>query len=146
MAHRIGQHRSRRPSDWQTLEESLDIAGKLAVVGDHEIVLLDCLTLWVSNLLLADEKGGERSVLAATDRLLKAYDSGSASWVVVTSEVGLGIVPETPLGRVYRDALGRVNQAFAQRADKVFLVVAGLALDLRALGAVPVSDMLAGTS
>ena len=75
--------------------------------------------------------------MTEAERLLEAYEEGTASWIVVSNEVGLGLVPPTPLGREYRDALGRVNQIVARRSDRVYLMVAGLAMDLKSLGARP---------
>ena len=137
MERRIAAHRSQRPSEWKTLEEPLDPAFAIqAVVDGYEICLLDCLTLWVSNLLLKmeDNPNMEREILGEVKRLLEVYEESSATWIVVSNEVGLGVVPPTPLGRLYRDALGRVNQAIAARADRVYLTVAGLALDVKSLG------------
>ena len=140
MAARIDAHRAERPPHWGTLEAPLALAAGLrAGAGSYDLVVVDCLTLWVSNLLLATPPAEvDAAVAAATDQLLAAYAAGSASWVVVTNEVGLGVVPPSELGRRYRDLLGRVNQRVAAAADAVHLVVAGLALDLKALGAVPV--------
>ena len=103
-------------------------------------MVLDCLTLWVSNLLLrhqGDPAAAEQAILDAGGRLLTAIARSPAAWIVVSNEVGLGVVPPTPLGRAYRDALGRMNQVAAARADRVYLMVAGLALELTALGARP---------
>ena len=141
MERRIAAHRSQRPSAWRTLEEPLDLSSAIQEAADgYEICLLDCLTLWVSNLLLKmeDDPNVEREILAEVKRLLEVYEESSATWIVVSNEVGLGIVPPTPLGRQYRDILGRANQAVAARADRVYLTVAGLALDVKSL-AVPIS-------
>lgn len=141
MERRIAAHRSQRPSAWRTLEEPLDLSSAIQeVADDYEICLLDCLTLWVSNLLLKmeDYPNVEREILAEVKRLLEVYEESSATWIVVSNEVGLGIVPPTPLGRQYRDILGRANQAVAARADRVYLTVAGLMMDLKSI-AVPIS-------
>lgn len=79
----------------------------------------------------------EREILAAARRLMEAYEQSRTTWIVVSNEVGLGVVPPSRLGAVYRDALGRVNQAVAARADKVYFMVAGLALEMKSLGALP---------
>ena len=130
MAARIRKHRDDRPSEWDTLEEPLDLVGSLRpVVDGYDTVLLDCLTLWVSNLMHAE---GERDVLAETERLLDCYREQDASWIVVSNEVGLGIVPMTQLGREYADRLGRVNQLVAAEADNVWFVAAGLPHQLEA--------------
>ena len=136
MAARIEAHRESRPAEWDTLEEPLDLVGALATVADgHDTVLLDCLTLWVSNLLL---QGGETESAGAdipgeTRRLLGAYERGTASWIVVSNEVGLGVVPPSALGRAYADELGRANQIVAAAAADVYFVVAGLPLNLKTL-------------
>lgn len=136
MAARIAAHRSERPAAWGTLEAPVALAAALrAGAAGYDLVVVDCLTLWVSNLMLGADAPDDRAVLAAADDLLAAYAEGAASWVVVTNEVGLGVVPASELGRRYRDLLGRVNQRVAAAADAVHLVVAGLALDLKALAA-----------
>ena len=118
MAARIQAHRAERPADWTTLEEPVDLVTALAPrLPDFDTVLLDCLTLWVSNLLL---QGGERQarpdIGAEAHRLLRLYEQGDASWIVVSNEVGLGVIPANELGRAYADELGRVNQIFAAAA------------------------------
>ena len=99
--------------------------------------------MWVSNLLLLYEAQGDAEVRItdAAMGLIKACEASSARWIVVTNEVGLGIVPSSSLARAYRDALGRVNSLVASRADKVYLMAAGLALELKALGARHLSEM-----
>ena len=144
MARRIATHRSNRPASWNTLEEPLDLAASLSeAVKGHDVVLLDCLTLWVSNTLLKDEgsRDAERKILASTEDLLGLYETGGATWIVVSNEVGLGVVPPSSLGRAYRDVLGRVNQLVAGRADKVYLALAGLALEMKELGARPIDEI-----
>lgn len=138
MARRIADHRAARPAAWRTLEEPIAVAERLATsVGAADTVLLDCLTLLVSNILLAHEAGGEAEVARRVDAevaaLLRRYEGGTATWLVVSNEVGLGLVPPYPLGRLYRDLLGRANQQLAARADRAYLMVAGLPLDLKAL-------------
>ena len=144
MARRIAAHRSARPQSWHTLEEALDLAAAMRpVVNAYDAVLLDCLTLWVSNMLLKSEgvSNAEADILAAASALLDLYEASSAAWILVSNEVGQGVVPPSALGRAYRDALGRVNALVAARADKVYLMSAGLALDLKALGARHISEL-----
>jgi adenosylcobinamide kinase / adenosylcobinamide-phosphate guanylyltransferase len=130
MRERIARHRADRRPAWSTIEEPLDLADALTrVTTSSRVVLVDCLTLWVSNLMLRDRE-------ANVDGVIDTYESRAASLILVTNEVGLGVVPSTPLGRRYRDVLGRVNQRIARRADRVHLVVAGIAIDVRALGRV----------
>ena len=140
MARRIAAHRAARPAGWRLLEAPAAVADRLAddgILAGVETVLLDCLTLLVSNLLLAHEAAGEeevtRRVDAEIDGLLRRFDEGAASWLIVSNEVGLGLVPPYPLGRIFRDLLGRANQRLAARADRVYLMVAGLPLDIKAL-------------
>ncbi|MCY3567866.1 MAG: bifunctional adenosylcobinamide kinase/adenosylcobinamide-phosphate guanylyltransferase [Chloroflexi bacterium] len=129
MSARIQKHREDRPSEWDTLETPLDIVGDLSPVADgYDIVLLDCLTIWVSNLMLAE---ADLDVLDETGRLLDCYQAGDASWIVVSNEVGLGVVPVNRLARDYSDQLGRVNQQFAAEADEVTFIAAGLPLQLK---------------
>ena len=148
MARRIAAHRSSRPPEWDTLEEprSLPDAIHRKAAGTdsaYDTIIVDCLTIWVSNLMLLHEGNAdaEARILEAAGNLLDVRKSSDARWIVVTNEVGLGVVPSSPLGRAYRDALGRVNSLVASRADKVYLMAAGLALDLRALGAKHLNDI-----
>ena len=134
MEARIVAHREARPTDWDTLEEPVDLAAAIAPrLHRYDTVLLDCLTLWVSNLLLRgfDPATARRDILPATQRLLALYRSGDASWVVVSNEVGLGVVPDTKLGRIYADELGRVNQLVAAESDDVYFMVAGLPIEVK---------------
>ena len=144
MRQRIENHKRDRPANWHTLEAPRDIVAALGTVQAlFDALLLDCLTLWVSNLLL-DMEGrvdAERRIVGAAEELLAAYDASDAEWIVVTNEVGQGVVPPTELGRAYQDALGRVNQLFAARADRVYLMMAGLAVDVKALGARPYGEL-----
>ncbi len=134
MKARIEAHRQERPSGWDTLEEPVDLAGAIApLLHRYDTVLLDCLTLWVSNLLLRtpDLKAARRDILPEAEKLLELYRNSNASWIVVSNEVGLGVVPPTELGRAYADELGRVNQLVAAEADAVYFMAAGLPLRLK---------------
>jgi adenosyl cobinamide kinase/adenosyl cobinamide phosphate guanylyltransferase len=124
MAERIAQHRARRGADWRTIEAPRDLAAALGACGDSP-VLIDCLTLWLSNLML-----GGADIDAEIARLERAL-ARTAPVVAVANEVGLGIVPGNALARRFRDAQGQLNQRFAQRADRVVLVVAGLPLAMK---------------
>ena len=138
MAERIAVHRSQRPAGWETLEEPVDIWTSLdPIVNNYDTVLVDCLTLWVSNLMLQreDEPQEQSDILAMARQLLKLYEGGHTTWIMVSNEVGWGVVPPTTLGRAFRDTLGRVNQLVAARADRVYLMVAGVALELKELAA-----------
>ena len=153
MRERIARHRASRPKDWHTLEEPLDLARAVRQAAElADVVLVDCVTLWLGNVLLQasgqhtqNEQGEE--ALHTTSRLfderaLKEIEALLAvvkllglnkTLIVVTNEVGVGIVPTYPLGRLYRDTLGYVNQRLAQAADRVYLMVAGMAVDIKRL-------------
>lgn len=127
MAERITRHQAQRPDHWRTVEAPTEIAA--AVDGEARVVLVDCMTLLVSNLLmvLGDdlERAGE-VVSAELDALLAQIDANDQHWIIISNEVGLGIVPVNRLTRTYRDELGRANQRLAAAADEVILMVAGL--------------------
>ncbi|WP_193172138.1 bifunctional adenosylcobinamide kinase/adenosylcobinamide-phosphate guanylyltransferase [Nisaea nitritireducens] len=128
MKARIAQHRADRAADgWQTIEEPKDLAAVLrreAVPG--QALLVDCLTLWLTNHLLADA-----DVDAEIERLCAAVSASSGEVVLVANEVGFGIVPENKLARAFRDHAGRLNQRIAAIADRVTLVVAGLPVQVK---------------
>lgn len=123
MAARIAAHRARRGPEWRTVEVPRDIAGVLAAAPQGAATLVDCLTLWLSNLML-----GDADILAETDRLDAALAQARGPVVLVSNEVGLGIVPENALARRFRDAQGLLNQRVAARAGRVVMMVAGLPL------------------
>lgn len=127
MAERIAQHRADRGPRWRTVEAPFELADRIAAMDGKEAVLLvDCLTLWTSNLLLA-----ERDMEAAADALCEAIARFSGHILLVANEVGLGIVPDNALARRFRDAAGRLNQRVAGVADEVVFVAAGLPLTLK---------------
>ena len=134
MQARIEAHRGSRPAHWDTIEEPVDLVGALTpLLHRYDTVLLDCMTLWVSNLLLRgqDTESARKDILSEAQMLLDLHRNGDASWIVVSNEVGLGVVPPTKLGRVYADELGRVNQVVAAEADEVYFMAAGLPLALK---------------
>jgi adenosylcobinamide kinase/adenosylcobinamide-phosphate guanylyltransferase len=148
MAERITRHRAQRPSDWRTLEEPVHLLHAIrASAQPGDVVLVDCLTLWVSNLLgeaigaeadpdvlpLETWQAFETALVTEAESLVAFARDYDLRLILVSNEVGLGIVPATPLGRHYRDLLGRVNQAVASTADSVVLMIAGLPVDLRQL-------------
>ena len=127
MATRIMAHRARRGAGWTTIEEPLRLGEALEAAAAHgRPVLVDCLTLWLSNLMQAGADLDE-----AADDLVRALEGYAVPVVFVSNEVGLGIVPDTPLGRAFRDAQGRLNMRMAQRADRVVLMAAGLPLIMK---------------
>lgn len=127
MRARIAAHRGRRGADWRTIEEPLRLAQAVArEASDETVLLVDCLTLWLSNMMFA-----ERDLEAEAADLVDALERASGPVVLVSNEVGLGLVPDTPLGRRFRDAQGRLNQAVAAVVPRVAFVAAGLALELK---------------
>ena len=123
MAERIAAHRARRGAGWQTIEAPHDLAGAVDAVSLHASLLVDCLTLWLTNRMLA-----KADLDAEIPRLEQALAHRTGAAVLVSNEVGYGIVPDNALARGFRDAQGRLNQRLAARADRVVLVVAGLPL------------------
>lgn len=140
MAARIAAHRRERPLDWRTLEAATGLGAAIREqAGEAEVVLLDCLTLLANNVIVplpepVSADAAEEALNAEVDGLLAAHSAGNAQWIVISNEVGLGLVPPYPLGRVYRDALGRANQRLAKAADEVILMVAGLPIFLKPQG------------
>ena len=129
MADRVRLHKEVRGPKWQLREEPLEIAQVLETdVAGVEAVLIDCMTIWLSNVLL---KQGEKKVPVYRNRLIEALAQTKASVIIVSNEVGTGIVPEHPLGRQYRDMAGFLNQQLAAAADKVVMTVAGLPIFLK---------------
>jgi adenosyl cobinamide kinase/adenosyl cobinamide phosphate guanylyltransferase len=124
MADRIERHRGERPAEWQTVEEPVELERALADVPAGATAIVDCLSLWVANVLEAQpvEELAVRAARTAAER--------EGLTIAVTNEVGLGIVPDNALARTYRDALGRVNAIWAEAADEAYFVVAGRALRL----------------
>jgi adenosylcobinamide kinase / adenosylcobinamide-phosphate guanylyltransferase len=124
MAERIRRHRARRGAGWTTIETPLDLAGALASAGrDGAALLVDCLTLWLSNLIAAD-----RDVEREMQILLQVLPRVGGPVVFVSNEVGLGIVPDNALARAFRDHAGRLHQSVATAANRVYFVAAGLPL------------------
>jgi len=126
MRERIAQHKARRGEGWQTLDAPLDLAGALGTVPAGRPVLVDCLTLWLTNHMLAGH-----DVEAECARLGAVLSRPLGPWFVVSNEVGLGIVPDNALARRFRDAAGRLNQQVAAMADTVLMMVAGLPLKVK---------------
>jgi len=133
MSERIARHRAERPPHWRTIEEPYRICEALESTTGCGVVIVDCLTLFASNWLLRYDNVHEceHAVQQITDRFLSTVRSWQQMIICVSNEVGLGVVPETLLGRTFRDVLGRINQEFARSADEVYMLVAGLSLRLK---------------
>jgi adenosylcobinamide kinase/adenosylcobinamide-phosphate guanylyltransferase len=160
MASRIEEHKRIRPRDWRTLEIDVQVGQKLkGQTGDAGIVLLDCLSLLVSNVILPpslplslraersnllalragsaknvegiDFAEAEKRVVDEIDELIKCIDKHKGIFIVVSNEVGLGLVPDNKLGRVYRDLLGKANQLLAQHADEVYFMASGIPIKIK---------------
>lgn len=162
MADRVEKHRKQRPESWKLIEEPYDIENVLHRNDRADaVILLDCVTIWLSNLLLAgladDQSSDEQeiddpttskaypelesAILGRVKNVAEIASRSNATMLLVTNEVGLGIVPDNPLGRLYRDLSGKSNQLLAQSADKVYLVVAGYPLDVKKLGQATLDDL-----
>ncbi|MCF4112827.1 MULTISPECIES: bifunctional adenosylcobinamide kinase/adenosylcobinamide-phosphate guanylyltransferase [Dethiosulfovibrio] len=137
MARRVARHRADRPDRWKTLEAQNDVVGTLEEIPSKSIVLLDCVTMMVTNLMFSrrtewdglsmeDERSVEQFVLGEVDRMLEVFRRRDISAVLVSNEVGQGLVPPYPLGRIFRDIAGWANQRIAKEADSVYLITAGI--------------------
>lgn len=124
MKARIEEHRRSRPSTWRTLEATARLGKKIAEnAGDAEVIIIDCITMLVSNALRDAEK--------EVDELIDCMNKVNADFIVISNEVGLGIVPENKLSREYRDTLGLVNQRLTECADEVFFMIAGIPVKIK---------------
>jgi len=126
MAQRIARHRQERGQGWRTVEAPLELAAAVRALEPGEAAVVDCLTLWLSNLMLAG-----RDVGAATEDLLAALAATRAQVVLVSNEVGMSLVPENALGRAFRDAAGRLNQRVAGQAEHAVVMFCGLGVALK---------------
>ena len=139
MRQRIEEHRRMRPSDWRTVEAPLGVGRRIGEqVGDAQVVIVDCLTLLVSNVI--GQSGDPEQVDAQLvlqrlaveiEELFACIEKVESSLIVVSNEVGMGLVPDNPLGRLYRDWLGKANLELAQRADTVYFMVAGIPMRVK---------------
>jgi adenosylcobinamide kinase/adenosylcobinamide-phosphate guanylyltransferase len=132
MSARIQKHQKERPSNWETLEISLDLVSHIGTLKT-EVVVLDCVTLLVSNLMmqfiednLVDEQTSMKAVQSEMGALLAHIHSHAQDWIIISNEVGLGLVPPYQMGRVYRDLLGWANQQLAREADEILWMAAGI--------------------
>ena len=137
MSARIQKHRAERSAGWETLEIPCDIAPRISQI-ESEVVILDCITLLISNLLmqfvkddLVDEGPFLSRVQKEVDELIVKMREQNQDWIIVSNEVGLGLVPAYQMGRVYRDAIGGANQRLAREADQVIFMVAGIPMGVK---------------
>jgi adenosylcobinamide kinase/adenosylcobinamide-phosphate guanylyltransferase len=136
MRERIARHRQRRPEDWGTVEAPLDVALAVAA-ADCDVVVVDCLGLLAANVMAraqATGAGAADLMESQVAGLLDAYHRGRASVIIVSNEVGMGVVPPYPSGREFRDLLGRANQQLSRAADRVCWLLAGLPVEVKASG------------
>jgi len=137
MKRRIEEHRKARPSSWVTLEATSHLSRQIARnIGKAQTVIIDCITLLINNIFQqhgedTDAAIIEKAVMAEIDELVDCIDQSGASFIIVTNEVGLGLVPANKLGRFYRDLLGKANQMLAEHADEVYLLVAGIPVTIK---------------
>jgi adenosylcobinamide kinase/adenosylcobinamide-phosphate guanylyltransferase len=134
MQQRINAHRQSRPSDWDTLEVINGLAAALeGVAGKYDTVMIDCITLLTANCMgdIDDPTAAQKAVDAEVDALIELMRRSACTFILVSNEVGSGIVPDNKLARTYRDALGRANQVLARAAHEVILMTAGLPLKLK---------------
>jgi adenosylcobinamide kinase / adenosylcobinamide-phosphate guanylyltransferase len=130
MAERIERHRARRGPDWRTVEEPLDLAGAIsAAQGECAAILVDCITLWLTNLLLTYDD--VEIVLKEVELLVRLLPTLETPLFLVSNEVGMGIVPENRLARTFRDLAGEANELLAGAADEVYVMFSGLPLKLK---------------
>ena len=143
MVARIKEHQKRRPATWKTIEEPYRVAELLEEIGQEEgVILVDCLTLLLTNLYYKEASEQESSiclnhVLSEIKRLAKAAKECRADVLIVSNEVGLGVVPDYPDGRIFRDLTGWANQIMTAEADKAYFLISGMPLDIKALRADP---------
>ncbi len=136
MRERVRRHRkARSAAQWETIEETIDLAGTLARAGGYDVVLVDCLTLWIANLLekadREDSDAGEECLAQRCREILVACRAHPGTVLFVTNEVGMGIVPENALARRFRDLVGRCNQVIAAAADRVMLMSCGIPIAVK---------------
>ena len=132
MDARIENHRRARPVSWKTVQTPRGLAGELQTAPAAGVVVLDCVTLWVSNVMLVEETAAPDAMARELNDLLVWYRAAPCEMIVVSNEVGMGLVPDNALGRAYRDLLGAMNKLLAAAADQVFFVVAGLPIEIKA--------------
>jgi adenosylcobinamide kinase / adenosylcobinamide-phosphate guanylyltransferase len=140
MRKRIEAHKKSRPSSWRTLEVTEDIAKQISInIGDCKVVILDCITVLTGNLLSKmidvdnqrDHKVIFKKIIEEIEGIIECMEKLNTSFIIVTNEVGMGVVPDNPMGRFYRDLLGKANQLLADRMDRVYLMVSGIPVKIK---------------
>ena len=136
MAERVEKHRAARTrAAWDTIEETLDLPGAIGNAGGHDVFLVDCLTLWINNILYEAEQPcrevAEEDIARRCEDILRVCREHSGTVIFVTNEVGMGIVPDNPLARRFRDLAGRCNQLIGAGADEVWFVVSGIPMKIK---------------
>ena len=133
MAQRIEHHKKMRGPEWHTIEEPVEIVDKIRQYGDKvEVILLDCITLWLSNILMKWDS--DSRIMDEVDRFVNVIKQSPTSFIIVSNEVGMGIVPAEPLSRRFRDLSGMANQKIAEMADTVIFTVSGIPIFLKGIG------------
>jgi len=137
MRQRIEKHKQRRPAAWDTLEVTIDIGSHISQkMGAAQVVIVDCITLLVNNIFgqyndQTDASSIGKRVTTEIDELIECIQQSDATFIIVTNEIGLGLVPTGEMSRLYRDLLGEANQRLAQATDEVYLMVAGLPVQIK---------------
>ena len=141
MRHRIDEHQRARPATWVTLEATTHIGSQIEQkIGGARVVIVDCITLLVNNIFSQysdqtseqiDDSLIEKKLMAEISELIECFNHADASFIIVTNEVGMGLVPDNRVGRLYRDLLGKANQILAHHADEIYLMVAGLPVQIK---------------
>ena len=140
MRKRIEAHKKSRPSSWRTLEVTEDIGKQISLnIGDCRVVILDCITVLTGNLLSKmidvdkqkDQKAIFKKIIKEIEEIIECMKNSNASFILVTNEVGMGVVPDNPMGRFYRDLLGKSNQLLAGYIDRVYLMVSGIPVKIK---------------
>ena len=154
MEERIKHHQNQRPKDWKTVEEPIEVNKVLESIEKGKTVLMDCLTLYISNMILKKEELNddennlqqkvniEKEIIEEIKKIITTAKARDLNLIIVSNEVGQGVVPNNELGRLFRDIAGRANQFTADKVDKVFLTVAGFPLDIKDISLKNKSDFL----
>ena len=154
MEDRIKHHQNQRPKDWKTVEEPIEVNKVLESIETGKTVLMDCLTLYISNMILKTEELNddennleqkvniEKEIIEEIKKIITTAQARDLNLIIVSNEVGQGVVPNNELGRLFRDIAGRANQFTADKVDKVFLTVAGFPLDIKDISLRNKSDFL----